>query len=332
MREPGFWWRPGRGGWLSPFAALYGAAAWLRMRSAGQKVGVPVICLGNLTVGGAGKTPAALAVAHLLLAAHERPFFLTRGYGGRSRGPIRVNRALHDAGDVGDEPLMLARLAPTIVARNRVAGAKFARSAGASVIVMDDGFQNRALAKDLAILVVDGRRGIGNGRIIPAGPLRAPLNSQIAQAQAILIVGLPERAEAVAATARHHGIAVFHGRLEPDRNSITALGARKVLAFAGIGNPEKFFATLSEAGITVAERSSFPDHHRFTAQEAESLLARARDANLMLVTTEKDHVRLSGHPALEALAARTSTLPVRLAIEEQDAFRQLVLDAVKQRA
>ncbi len=144
---------------------------------------MPVICLGNLTIGGAGKTPAALAVAHLLLAAHERPFFLSRGYGGRLAGPVRVDPSFHHAADVGDEPLMLARLAPTIVARDRVAGAHVARSAGASVIVMDDGFQNPSLIKDLAILLVDGRRGIGNGRIIPAGPLRAPLrNSDRARA------------------------------------------------------------------------------------------------------------------------------------------------------
>ena len=185
--------------------------------STGQHAGVPVICLGNLTVGGAGKTPAALAVAHLLHAAHERPFFLSRGYGGQLAGPVRVNPALHRAADVGDEPLLLARLAPTIVARDRVAGAKFAQFAGASVIVMDDGFQNASLAKDLAILVVDGRRGIGNGRIIPAGPLRAPLGLQLDRAQALIVVGPPDGAAAVIERARRHGVTIFHARLEPDR-------------------------------------------------------------------------------------------------------------------
>ena len=331
MREPAFWWQPGRGSLLSPLAAIYGAAAWLRMRSQGRRADVPVICLGNLTVGGAGKTPAALAVAHLLLAARERPFFLSRGYGGRLTGPVRVNPPVHSAADVGDEPLMLTRLAPTVVARNRVKGAKFAQFAGASVIVMDDGFQNPSLAKDFAVLVVDGLRGIGNGRVIPAGPLRAPLEIQIAHAHALVVVGPPAGATAVVDAARRYGVAVFHGRLEPDRNVVAALGRRKVLAFAGIANPEKFFATLAEAGIAVAERLSFPDHHRYTAAEAQTLIARAGAASLMLLTTEKDLVRLAGDPHLAALAGRATALPVRLVIEEHEAFRQMVLNAVKRR-
>jgi tetraacyldisaccharide 4'-kinase len=329
MREPAFWWQPGKRSLLSPLAGLYGAVAALRLQAQGRGVGLPVICLGNLTVGGAGKTPAALAVARLLLAAHERPFFLSRGYGGKLVGPVRVDPSFHRSADVGDEPLMLARLAPTIVSRDRVAGARAARSGGASVIVMDDGFQNPSLNKDLAILVVDGRRGIGNGRVIPAGPLRAPLEIQIARAQAIVVVGPPDGAAKISDTARRYRVTVFHGRLEADRNSLTALGKRKVLAFAGIGNPEKFFTTLTEAGIDVAARSSFPDHHRYTAAEAQGLIARAQAENLVLITTEKDHVRLAGDPALAALKAHASTLPVRLVIDEQDAFRQMVLNAAK---
>ena len=185
---------------------------------------------------------------------------------------------------------------------------------------MDDGFQNPSLNKDLAILLVDGRRGIGNGRVIPAGPLRAPLEIQIARAQAIVVVGPPDGAAKILDTARRYGVTVFHGRLEADRNSLAALGKRKVLAFAGIGNPEKFFATLTEAGIDVAARSSFPDHHRYTAAEAQGLIARAQAENLVLITTEKDHVRLAGDPALAALKAHASTLPVRLVIDEQDAI------------
>ncbi len=331
MGGPAFWWRPGTGGLLSPFAAIYGAVAGLRMRSPGRDAGVPVICLGNLTVGGAGKTPAALAVTQLLHAAHQRPFFLSRGYGGRLAGPLRVNPALHHAADVGDEPLLLTRLAPTVVARDRVAGAKLAQYAGASVIVMDDGFQNPSLAKTLAILLVDGRRGIGNGRIVPAGPLRAPLGMQLARAQAIVVVGSPNGAAAVLDRARQRGIPIFHGRFEPDRSVVAAIGKRKVLAFAGIGDPEKFFATLTEAGIAVAERAGFPDHHRYTAAQAQDLLARAQTGNLMLITTEKDLMRLSGEPPLAALAARSNALPVRLAIEEADAFRELILAALKRR-
>lgn len=329
MREPDFWWRPGKGIFLIPFAAIYGAVAALRLQASGHATGLPVVCLGNLTVGGAGKTPAAIAVAQLMHAAHLRPFFLSRGYGGQLAGPVRVNPAVHRAREVGDEPLLLTRLAPTIVARDRVAGAKFAQFAGAGVVVMDDGLQNPSLAKDLGIIVVDGRRGIGNGHIIPAGPLRAPLGLQLDRAQALIVVGPSDGAAAVIERARRRGLAIFHARLEPDRSVIAAIGRRKALAFAGIGDPEKFFATLAATGITVAETASFPDHHRYTATEAAALLARAQAKNLILVTTEKDLVRMAGEPQLETLAARTSALPVRLVIEEADLFRQMLLQAVQ---
>lgn len=329
MREPAFWWQPGTGGLFAPLGAVYGVVAWQRLQQVGAQAGVPVICLGNLTVGGAGKTPAALAVAHILLAAHERPFFLSRGYGGQLAGPVRVDPTYHHATGVGDEPLMLARLAPTIVARDRVAGAKTARLGGASVIIMDDGFQNPALHKDLAILVIDGRRGIGNGRVLPAGPLRAPLHAQMVLAQALVVVGPPDGAAPVIKLARRYGMPVFHARLEPDRQTLDALVGRRILAFAGIADPEKFFATLSEAGLTVAERQSFADHHRYTAAEARMLIARAQSQNLMLLTTEKDHARLAGAPRLAELAARAGVLPVRLVIEENDAFRGLVEKTLK---
>jgi tetraacyldisaccharide 4'-kinase len=325
MREPAFWWQHGGGVLLSPLGGLYGIAAALRMRAKGSRAGVPVICLGNFTIGGAGKTPAALAVGRLLLAARQRPFFLSRGYGGRLRGPVRVDPAIHTAVAVGDEPLLLARLAPTIVARDRIAGAETARRAGATVIVMDDGFQNPALIKDLAIVLVDGRRGIGNGRVIPAGPLRAPFKTQVAQAHAVVLVGPSEGAVAMIDRARRHDVAIYHARLEPDGDTVAALQGRRVLAFAGIGDPEKFFATLDEAGIPPAERASFPDHHRYTRSDARALLARADADNLMLLTTEKDFVRLSGDKRLAALAARTSVLPVRLAVAEADAFRDMIL-------
>ena len=328
MSEPAFWWRAGTGGPIAPLAALYGAVAGLRMQARGRQVGLPVICLGNLTVGGAGKTPAALAVAQLLHAAHERPFFLSRGYGGRLAGPVRVNPALHRAADVGDEPILLARLAPTVVARDRVAGAVFARSAGASVIVMDDGFQNPSLAKDLSLVLVDGRRGIGNGRVVPAGPLRAPLELQLARAQALIVVGAADGAARVIERAERRKIALFRGRLEPDRAVVNAIGRRKVLAFAGIADPEKFFATLNSAGIQIANQAAFPDHHRFSVAEALDLIAQAQANNLMLLTTEKDLARLVGAPELQQLAAHASALPVRLVIEDQDRLRETILTVV----
>jgi tetraacyldisaccharide 4'-kinase len=244
---------------------------------------------------------------------------------------VRVNPALHRATDVGDEPVLLTRLAPTVVARDRVAGAAFAASAGASVIVMDDGFQNPSLAKDLSIVLVDGRRGIGNGRVVPAGPLRAPLDLQLDRAQALIVVGAPDGAARVIEHAERRRIPLFHGRLEPDRAVVNAIGQRKVLAFAGIADPEKFFATLTAAGIQVAKQASFPDHHRFSAAEALDLVAQAQANNLMLLTTEKDLARLAGEPELQKLAAHASALPVRLMIEQQDRLREMVLTAMARR-
>src|SRR5262245_12302991 len=199
MRAPSFWWRDAgpAAALLTPLAAAYGAVAAWRMRQPGRDPGIPVVCVGNLTVGGAGKTPTALALGRLLQDAGERPVFLTRGYGGRLAGPVRVDPARHAARDVGDEPLLLARLADTIVARDRIAGAERARQDGATVVVMDDGFQNPSLAKHLALVVVDGARAIGNAGVFPAGPLRAPLAAQFARAHALIVVGEPGGAAAV---------------------------------------------------------------------------------------------------------------------------------------
>src|SRR4051812_991087 len=191
MREPGFWWRPlgVAAALLSPFGSAYGAVAATRMAQTGRRARVPVICVGNLTLGGAGKTPTAIAVAELLESAGRRPFVLSRGYGGELSGPVLVDAARHRAAEVGDEPLLLAQHVPTMVARDRAAGAEAACSAGAGSIVMDDGFQSPGLHKNRSILVVDGRRGIGNGMVFPAGPLRAPLERQLRRAQALLVIG-----------------------------------------------------------------------------------------------------------------------------------------------
>ncbi|MEA2875328.1 MAG: tetraacyldisaccharide 4-kinase [Hyphomicrobiales bacterium] len=325
MRAPAFWWeKPGAASaLLSPLAAIYGAVAARRLAQPGTRAAVPVICVGNPTVGGAGKTPTAIAIARLLVAAGETPMFLTRGYGGRLAGPVMVDPA-HTAIQVGDEPLLLARVAPTIVAEERVSGARLATDGGASVVVMDDGFQNPSLAKDFSILVVD-TRGIGNGRVVPAGPLRAPLEPQLDRTSALLIVG--ETDPAIEASARARGLPVFHGKLEPAPDAVAALRARKVLAFAGIGDPEKFFATLAACSIDAAVRRSFPDHHRYSVKEARALLREADQGNLELLTTEKDAARLRGDASVTMLSARARTLPVEMKIAEADAFGRLVLSA-----
>ncbi|HEY0224654.1 MAG TPA: tetraacyldisaccharide 4'-kinase [Pseudolabrys sp.] len=321
MRDPAFWWRkPGlASGLLSPFAAVYGAVAAARMAGLGDRAGLPVICVGNFTLGGAGKTPAVMWLAKMLQEAGERPFCLSRGYGGSAAGPLFA-AADDSASDVGDEALLLARVTPAVVARDRVAGAKFAKAQDATVVIMDDGLQNASLAKDFTIAVVDGRRGIGNARVFPAGPLRAPLDAQLKRCDALLIIG-----DADGAIPAAGKLPVFHGRLVPDAATIVALKSKNVMAFAGIGDPEKFFATLTQAGIAVAERKAFADHHRFTAGDAAALLSKAARDGLTLVTTQKDRARMAGDPALAALAAGVQVLPVTLAVDEADQLRKLVL-------
>jgi len=324
MREPAFWWREGSlaSALLAPLAAVYGAIAKWRLARPGRRPGVPVVCIGNLTVGGAGKTPTALIVARMLATAGERPMFLSRGYGGALAGPLIVDPARHRARAVGDEPLLLARTAPTIVARDRVKGAGIAASA--SAIVMDDGFHNPSLAKDFSVLVVDARRGIGNGRVIPAGPLRAPLDAQLARAHALVVVGPATGGSAITEIARDRDIPVFRASLQADSAFIAGLAGHRLLAFAGIGDPQKFFATLAEAGAALAATRSFADHHRYTRREAAALCEEADRKGLTLVTTEKDLARLSGEE--QPLSARARALPVTLVFEDAARFESLLLE------
>jgi tetraacyldisaccharide 4'-kinase len=325
MREPAYWWRkPGlASGLLAPAAACYGAIAARRMTRQSARAGVPVLCVGNFTLGGAGKTPAAIMLAKMLQAAGERPFCLSRGYGGSLSGPKTVDAHADTAAQVGDEALLLARAAPTVVAHDRVAGAQAACADGASIVIMDDGLQSASLVKDFTLAVVDGRRGIGNARVFPAGPLRAPLATQLARTDALLAVGGGDGAHDVVAATPH--LPVFHARLEPDPAAVASLHGRNVLAFAGIGDPEKFFASAAAAGIAVAERRAYADHHRFTAEEAAKLIMQAEHGGLALLTTEKDRARMTGEPLLAALAEKTHVLPVTMVVEEADELRRQML-------
>lgn len=329
MRDPAFWWRaPGlASGLLTPLGKVYGAVAEKRMSKHGAPAGLPVLCVGNFTLGGAGKTPTAMMFAGLLRDAGETPCFLTRGYGGTVTRPRLVDAANDAASEVGDEALLLARVAPTVVSRDRVLGAAFAKVKGASVIVMDDGLQNASLAKDVTIAVIDGRRGIGNAQVFPAGPLRAPLEAQLKRCDALLVIG--ENGNARDVMAQAGALPVFHGRLVPDPAALAALRDRKVLAFAGIGDPEKFFATVSQAGIDIGARRAFGDHYRFTARDAADLVLAAERGGLTLLTTEKDLARMNGDRALAALAAQTQVLPVSLEIDEVEFLRALVLKKLR---
>lgn len=333
MRAPDFWWQsPGlASAALAPLGAIYGAVAGARLKRRGARAGIPVICVGDPTLGGGGKTPAAIALAGLLKARGEKPFFVTRGYGGREKGPLLVDAARHKAGDVGDEPLLLARAAPTVVSADRAAGAEFAAKAGASVAVLDDGFQNPALVKDCSLLVIDGAGGVGNGRVFPAGPLRAPFAAQLECAQAIVVIGAGKAGEAVAGQARSSGQTVLRARIVADRAAAREFSEKRVLAYAGIGRPEKFFQTLGETGAEIVMRRAFPDHHVFTPDEADALVAEARARHLVLVTTEKDQARGARDPALGELAALSRTLPVALEFGDEQALADVVDRAVKSR-
>ncbi|WP_237477743.1 tetraacyldisaccharide 4'-kinase [Lichenibacterium dinghuense] len=321
MRAPGFWWRarPGLAARaLAPVGAILGAVAARRMARAGERAGVPVVCVGNFTAGGAGKTPVAAEILRQLVAAGHEPAVLSRGYGGAgAAAPVRVDPARHGAGAVGDEPLLLARVAPCYVGADRPAAARAALAAGATVLVMDDGLQNPSLAKDLRIAVVDGAVGTGNGLCLPAGPLRAPMARQWGTVDLVVVVGAGEPGRAVAAEAGLRRLPVLRAAVEPDARALGALAGRRLFAFAGIGRPEKFFDTLAEAGLEVAGTRAFPDHHAFTAAERDALLAAAAAAGAALVTTEKDRVRL---PADFPAAA----LPIRLAFDDPETLADML--------
>ena len=332
MRDPAFWWaeRSVAAALLAPLGICYGVVAARHMARPGRKAPASVICVGNFTVGGAGKTPTAIAIARLLLESGHCPFFLSRGYGGRAAGPVRVEH--QRAIEVGDEPLLLGRVAPTIVAHDRLAGALAAAEGGADAIVMDDGLQNPSVDKDLAIAIIDGRRGIGNGRIFPAGPLRAPLEAQLDHIDAVLLVGSAGRAaERTIDAAQRRGLPVFHGELRPAPAAVAALAGKRTLAFAGIADPDKFFATLEAHGIPAAVRKPFPDHHRYAADEMAALVACAQRDGLTLVTTEKDMARMNGDPAAIDLIGRSAVLPVTLTFTDAALVQAMLRKAVPER-
>jgi tetraacyldisaccharide 4'-kinase len=275
-----------------------------------HKAAVPVVCVGNLVAGGAGKTPTVLALVEILRGLGRRPVCLTRGYGGRERGPLLVDPAMHDWRAVGDEALLLAAAAPTIVAADRIAGAQLAMKHG-DVLVLDDGFQNPALAKDFSLLVVDADYGLGNGRVMPAGPLRERPADGFARAEAVLrIAGLAGPPPGPPAWLPS-GAVLLEARLVPAAGGDWR--GRRVVAFAGIGRPEKFFRTLAGLGAELVDLRPFPDHHPYTPDEVMQAVDAARAADATPVTTAKDAVRLP--PAARAMV---EVLPVTLAFERPD--------------
>ncbi len=301
-RAPRFWSRNNSfaAGALTPLSLLYGWAATRRMKRAPRvPVPLPVICVGNPTVGGSGKTPVAIAIAQAAHGIGLKPGFLSRGHGGKDHMP-RLVRPDDTAAEVGDEPLLLAKHGSVAVTPDRAAGAMLLKQEGCDLLIMDDGFQSARIAIDCALLVVDRSYGFGNGRVLPAGPLRAPLTAHLAYADAVIAMGEGDRPHAFLQQAAASGLPVIAARLVPRDAEIVR--GRRLLAFAGIGRPAKFFATLEEAGARVEEPRAFGDHHPYSSRELSALRHDASRRGLTLATTAKDAARLRGHAPADFLS------------------------------
>ena len=331
MREPAFWHRPHfsfLSQLLRPLGSLYGAITARRMLRKGCDAGIPVLCVGNYHVGGAGKTPTVLALTRVLRELGETPVVLSRGYGGRLHGPVMVDAQRHTATDVGDEPLMMARDVLVAVARDRVSGVALAKSQGATVILMDDGFQNPHIVKDASLIVIDSERGLGNGKVFPAGPLRAPLKPQLSRTDALVIIGDGRAADALAAEIASRDKPVLRARLKPDAASVAQLLGKPVFAFAGIGDPGRFFRTLRGNRVNVVRERPFADHHAFSKAEIDELLAQAKREALTLVTTEKDLARLRDNGGVPDWAREIVPFGVKLEFDDPAYLRRFVGDCL----
>jgi tetraacyldisaccharide 4'-kinase len=317
VKAPDFWAENGIAPrLLQPFGLMIQAGAAIRRRvTTPHMMDIPVICVGNLVVGGAGKTPVALALASVLRQGRATVAFLSRGHGGRLDGPIKVDPSVHVAVDVGDEALLLAESAPTWVSRDRAKGAVAARAGGAGLIIMDDGFQNPGLHKTFSLVVVDGAVGFGNRRVLPAGPLREPVESGLARADGVILIGEDRTGAAASLPAE---LPLLRARIVPRPSNRLPAGAR-VLGFAGIGRPAKFHESLKELGLDVTGFQGFPDHHVFTKAEIQALLDRARVEEAIVVTTAKDHVRLP-----EADRSRIERLDITLNWQDEAALSALL--------
>ncbi|WP_157016964.1 tetraacyldisaccharide 4'-kinase [Mesorhizobium xinjiangense] len=318
---PPFWWASAdwRAWALWPFSAIYGLVGARRMaRAKREPVAAPVLCVGNLTVGGTGKTPTVIALCRAAVARGLRPGVLSRGHGGSMHHPHVVDLQVDGARQVGDEPLLLARHAPVAVTPDRAAGARLLIEEGCDFLIMDDGFQSARIRYDYALIVIDARRGIGNAHVIPGGPMRAPLIQQMRFADAVLAIGEGDGADRVIRATARAGKPVYSAVMRPENADEIAGGT--FLAFAGIGDPEKFFDSARRAGAQLEGMRAFGDHHLYSQDDIGELADAAKRAGADLLTTEKDAVRLaSGSAGLRAFAETVAVLKIAVAFERDDA-------------
>ena len=315
MKQPSFWKDVSVLNFLLfPFCLIYQLITRIRfLITKPYKPAKPVICIGNVTAGGAGKTPTAMAIAKLLIDMGKNPVFLTRGYGGSLKVTTIVNPDIHKAQDTGDEPLLLSRVATTIVSKNRVIGAKLACEKDFDVIIMDDGMQNPTIEKTISFLVIDGSYGIGSGHIIPAGPLRESLKNGLEKTEAVIFIGQDKK----------H---MLH-KLKGEKVIKAGIKAKeynkndKYVAFCGLGNPDKFFDTLLESGYNVIEKKDFPDHYNYKQQDMDDLRNLAKSWKAKLITTEKDYVRLSNEHRKDI-----ATLPVTIEFQNTEEVKSILKD------
>lgn len=316
MKTPKFWYKKSgtRALMLTPIGQLYRTAGLLRHAfSKPYKAGVPVICVGNIVAGGAGKTPTAITLARLLIQKGGRPIFVTRGYGGNEKGPLRVDLKLHTSRNVGDESILLAQIAPCWIGRNRAEAIRMAEKENPTHIILDDGLQNPKVLPDVNLLVVDGAVGFGNRLLIPAGPLRETLHDAFSRIAAIVMIGQDEQRVTTCL-----GKPVLSARMKPLLAGDLTKGT-PVLAFAGIGRPEKFYASCREAGLNVVETRDFADHHLFSGEDLRDLSTTAQKKELKLVTTTKDWVRLP-----DPFRRHVGILDVQLVFEDEAEVLRIV--------
>lgn len=331
MRAPDFWWtspdaRSLRAQLLRPLGAIYAALTAKRMAQRGYRSPLPVICVGNINAGGTGKTPTVMALLMVFSAKGVKAHVVSRGYGGSLAGPVQVDERRHSAGEVGDEPLLLSAFAPVWVARDRAAGVRAAEAAGADLVILDDGFQNPSVAKDLSIIVVDAQVGFGNGLCLPAGPLREPVAVGLSRADAVISIGSPAAQATFAARwgGALQGLPHLQAALVPLPTGMPWQGLR-VMAFAGIGRPDKVFATLRELGADLVKTVALDDHQPLSSALLQRMEAEAQALGARLVTTEKDAMRLP-----PGQRAAILTLPVRLAFTPAAALEALVAPLIAQ--